>query len=130
MGHDAAGNRAPSATQAWAVAAAADAVQLPTLLAALDDAGPLAANYLRAAVDAVAERTLAAGHKLPHDQLQQFVLDKTHGPRSRRLAFEWLTKIDPAAPDRLIPGFLNDPSLESVPRSGGPARCRCRNWGD
>ncbi len=32
--------------------------------------------------------------------------------RSRRLAFEWLTKIDPAAPGRLIPGFLNDPSLE------------------
>ena len=110
VGHDGAGNRA--ATQAWPIVAAVDAAQLPTLLAALDDAGPLAVNYLRAAVDTVAERALAAGQTLPHDQLQKFVLDKSHAPRSRRLAFEWLAKIDASAPDRLIPGFLNDPSLE------------------
>jgi hypothetical protein len=110
VGHDGAGNRA--ATQAWPVVAAVDAKQLPTLLAALDDAGPLAVNYLRAAVDTVAERALAAGQTLPHDQLQAFVLDRSHAPRSRRLAFEWLAKIDSSAPDRLIPGFLNDPSLE------------------
>ncbi len=56
VGHDGAGNRA--ATQAWAIVAAANAAQLPAILTALDDAGPLAANYLRAATDAVAERTL------------------------------------------------------------------------
>ena len=41
--------------------------------------------------------------------------------RSRRLAFEeWLAKIDPTAPDRLIPGFANDPSLELCRRGRGP----------
>jgi hypothetical protein len=110
VGHAASGNRA--ATRAWAVVAAVDAAQMPKILAALDDAGPLAANYLRAAIDAVAERTLAQGQSLPHEQLQRFVLDTDHAPRSRRLAFEWLAKIDPTAPDRLTPGFLNDPSLE------------------
>ena len=32
--------------------------QLPTILAAIDGAGPLAANWLRAAVDAIAERQM------------------------------------------------------------------------
>jgi hypothetical protein len=110
VGHEAAGNRA--ATKAWAVVAAADARQLPTMLAALDDAGPLAANYLRTAIEAVAERTLAQGQELPQVELEQYVLDRTHSPRSRQLAFEWLAKVDPTAPDRLTPKFLNDPSLE------------------
>jgi hypothetical protein len=110
VGHQAAGNRA--ATQAWAIVAAADTAQMPTILAALDDADPLTANYLGSAIDAVAERALAKGQKLPHDELQQFVLDPAHTPRSRRLAFDWLAKVDPTAPDRLIPGFLNDPCLE------------------
>jgi hypothetical protein len=110
VGHDAAGNRA--AAQAWPIVAAADATQLPTVLAALDDAGPLAANYLAAAIDTVAQRALAQGQKLPQGELERFVLDTAHAARSRRLAFEWLTKIDASAPDRLIPGFLNDPGLE------------------
>ena len=110
VGHNGSGNRA--AKDAWSVVASSDAAQLPRLLAALDDAGPLPANYLRAAIDSVAERTLAAGQKLPHDELQRYVRDTARGPRSRRLAFEWLAKIDADAPDRLVPSFLNDPSLE------------------
>jgi hypothetical protein len=110
VGHEAAGNRA--AKDAWTIVAAANVAQLPMLLASLDDAGPLAANYIRAAIDTVAERTLSEGNKLPHDELERYALDTARGPRSRRLAYEWLAKIDPAAPDRLVPGFLNDPSLE------------------
>lgn len=110
VGHRGAGNRA--AVGAWSIAAASDAGRLPTLLAALDDAGPLPANYLRAAIDAVAERTLAQGHKLPQDQLKRLILDTRHGPMSRRVSYEWLTKVDAAAAERMVPGFLNDPSLE------------------
>jgi hypothetical protein len=110
VGQKAAGNR--EATQAWSVVAGAEAAQLTTILAALDHAGPLAANYLRSAVDAVAERCLARQRELPTTELEEFVRDVSHAPRSRQLAFEWLTKFDTQAPARLIPGFLNDPSLE------------------
>ncbi|HEY5311457.1 MAG TPA: hypothetical protein VIK18_03020 [Pirellulales bacterium] len=110
VGHHAAGNRA--AVGAWSVVAAADAAQLPTLLAALDDAGPLAANYLRAAIDAVAERALAQGQKLPQAALERLILDTSHSPLARRLAYDWLAKVDPAAAERMIPRFLNDPSVE------------------
>src|ERR1700680_1645971 len=51
------GNRA--ATHAWAeLTAQASADQLPVILAAIDGSGPLAANWLRAAVDTVAERQI------------------------------------------------------------------------
>ncbi len=100
------------ASEAWRRLAAAPAEQLPTLLAALDDAGPLASNWIRAAVDAVAERRLQQGGRLPLLALEKFALDTSHHPRARRLAFEWLARVDKSAPDRLIPGLLHDPSVE------------------
>lgn len=100
------------AQEAWPILAAAPASEVPTLLAALDEAKPLSANWLRSAVDAVCEKALADGGKLPNAELEAFALDTEHAPRSRRLAFEWLAKADPTAGDRLIPGMLNDPSVE------------------
>lgn len=105
-----AGNQA--AQQAWPVLASATPEELPLLLEALDDSNPLAANWLRSAVDAMCERTLAAGNKLPSAALEEFVRDTEHAPRARRLAYEWLAKADATASDRLIPGMLNDPSVE------------------
>jgi hypothetical protein len=110
VGNLGAGNAA--AQQAWPVLAAAKADELPVLLEALDDTNPLAANWLRSAVDAVCERTLASGEALPNAALEKFLLDTDHAPRARRLAFEWLAKADATAGDRLIPGMLNDPSVE------------------
>ncbi len=81
------------------------------VLTAMDDADPVAANWLRAAVDAIAERTIAAG-KLPAKDLEEFVLDSRHAGPVRRLAFEWLAKQDATAPERVIPQMLNDPALE------------------
>lgn len=103
------GNQA--AEQAWRELAQSDVKQLPEILAGLDGASPLAANWIRSAVDTVADRALRAG-KLQPAPLEKFVLDRSHTPRARRLAFEWLAKVDAAAPDRLIPGMLDDPSLE------------------
>lgn len=101
-----------AATQAWGEVAAADAAQLPAVLAAIDEAGPLGANWLSAAVQAIADRQLKQGDELPAAELEAFVLDKQHAPRGRRLAFEWLARADATAADRLTPGFLYDPSPE------------------
>jgi len=100
------------AARAWQQLAQADAAQLPEILAGLDGAGPLAANWIRTAVDAIAERQLRQGRPLPAEGLEQFVRDRRHAPRARRLAYEWLLRVDPAAKDRLIPGMLSDPSVE------------------
>jgi len=102
----------PKATKAWLKISTASATDLPAILVAFDDAGPLAANWLRAAVDAIAERQLREGEPLPAAELEAFIRDTEHAPRARRLAFEWLAKFDATAPDRMIPGFLNDPSVE------------------
>jgi hypothetical protein len=110
VGREAQGNRA--AQQAWRELAQADAGVLPDVLAALDAAEPLAANYIRSAIDAIAQRQLASGGKLPADALERFVLDRRHAPRGRRLAYELLTRADATAPDRLLPRMLDDPSVE------------------
>ena len=100
------------ASRAWEQLARADADRLPAILEALDGAGPLAANWIRACVDAIAERQLRSGGELPEAELERFVRDTERVPRARRLAYEWLVRADPTAPDRLIPGMLNDPSVE------------------
>jgi hypothetical protein len=85
---------------------------LVTILAAFDGANPLAANWLRSAFESIADRELRATGKLPQAELEQFILQTQHDPRARRMAFEWLLKVDAGAADRLIPGMLNDPSVE------------------
>jgi hypothetical protein len=89
-----------------------EAKELPLLLAGMDGANPLAMNWIHAAVDGAAERTLRGGKPLPQEQLERFLADKQHNPRARRLAFEWLQRVDPSARRRLISSMLNDPSLE------------------
>jgi len=110
VGPNGAGHR--EAAQAWQKLVQADAQGLPAILAGLDGAGPLGANWIATAADAVAERELQRGAKLPAADLERFVLDTRHAPRARRLAYEWLTRADPSAPQRLLPGMLHDASLE------------------
>jgi len=110
VGPKGAGNR--EARPAWQELTRADARELPTILSGLDDAGPLAANWIRTAVDVIAQRELDRGGKLPAAELERFVLDTVHAPRARRLAYEWLRRVDRSAPRRLLPDMLDDPSLE------------------
>ncbi|MGA2031964.1 MAG: hypothetical protein ABSG68_06900 [Thermoguttaceae bacterium] len=100
------------AAGAWRKVAAADARQLPVILAALDRANPLAANWIATAVDAVAQHQLDRGGPLPTAQLEAFVRDTRHSGRARRLAYEWLVRADKTAPARLVPGMIDDPSPE------------------
>lgn len=107
--HEGKGNAA--AAKAWGVIAAADASALPDILAGMDGANPLAANWLRAAVDAVV--TKAGGSaKLPLDSLVRFLADSKHDPRARRLAFDLVRGADAARADKLLDGMVEDPSVE------------------
>jgi hypothetical protein len=90
----------------------ADGGQLIEILRGMDGAGPLAANWLRGAFETVAAREQRETGKLPADALERFVMDLRHGDHSRRLAYEWLVRIDDKTPDRLLPTMLDDPSLE------------------
>ncbi|MEQ8788451.1 MAG: hypothetical protein RIC55_19230 [Pirellulaceae bacterium] len=89
-----------------------DAEKLPQVLAAMDGVGDLPTNWLRAAAEAIASKQLKAGGELPQKNLETFLADTSHSPRARRLAYELIARVDDTAHDRLIPGMLNDPSLE------------------
>lgn len=106
------GQRHVEATAAWGRLARADAAELTTLLGAMDGANPLAANWIRTAVDAAVERSARQGEALPLEELERFVLDRSHAARARRLAYELLVSHDPEAEQRLIPDMMDDPSLE------------------
>ncbi len=104
------GNR--EAAQAFQQLAKSGPETLPTLLAGLDGANPLAANYLRNAIEAISDRAISQKGKLPVKEIEAYLADTKHDSRARRLAFELLVANDPANRDRLIPGMLNDPSVE------------------
>lgn len=110
VGKEGRGHR--EAALAWRKLTMADGAALPAILVALDEANPLAANWLRSAAETIADRQLDRGCTLPADALEKFVLNVRHNPRVRRFAFELLVKADSTAPDRLIPGMLDDPGAE------------------
>ncbi len=100
------------ATGAWKTVVARGPEAMLPALAAFDGAGPRAANWLRAAVDAIGEKALAAKRPLDAKGLEAFVADRGHDGAARRLAYDWLLRLDPSAPDRLLPGMLDDPGRE------------------
>jgi hypothetical protein len=100
------------AIAAWQTVSQLPAARLPDVLAGMDGGSDLSANWIRAAADAIAQRETAAGIKLPIAELEKFLADTNHSPRARQAAFELIVSSDPAAETRLIPSFLNDPSME------------------
>ena len=110
VGSEGQGNAAASV--AWKKLSTDNASTLVPLLEAMDGANDYALNWLRAAVDTVSGRELAAGHSLPLPELKQFLRATEHNPRARRLAFELVARIEPSTADQLLTGMLNDPSLE------------------
>jgi hypothetical protein len=104
------GGGSARAAQAWKRLADADVGELPALLAGMDGASPLARNWLRAAIDRVLERAAVAKAPLPLKELEAFLRDARHDPQARRLAYELVRGADKDAPERLLPGLLDDPS--------------------
>ncbi|WP_143393933.1 hypothetical protein [Fimbriiglobus ruber] len=110
VSREGAGNEAAAA--AWKTLVAGGTVALFQTLTAFDGADPKAANWLRAAVDAIAEGEHRAKRKLPVDKLESFVNDTARAPAARRIAFELLTEEAPAAATKLLPTLINDPSRD------------------
>lgn len=110
VGSEGSGNQEAGAAWKSLVELGAEAL-MPTLTA-LDDAKPLASNWLRLAAQAIAEKEQQAKRALPTEKLERFVKDSKHGPEGRRLAYELLVREDSKAPERLLPGMVTDPSVE------------------
>ena len=85
---------------------------LEDVLRGFEGASPLAVNWLRGGFEAIADRTLKTGKPLPAVQLEAFVRETRQNAFARRLAYEWLLKVDPSAEQRLLPGMLDDPAGE------------------
>lgn len=109
IGREGAGNAEASA--AWKALVAQGPSALIPILAAIKEEEPVAANWLRPAFEAIAEKALGQG-QLSKDALEKFLSNKAHDGTARRIAYEWLVKLDKTAPDRLLPGMLQDPSSE------------------
>jgi hypothetical protein len=86
-----------------------DAETIPGLLAAMNRAGVVPANWIRGAVSSIAAKT---GGKLPVGPLEAFARDTANRPAGRILAMELLRRSDAAVWERLIPDFLEDPAAE------------------
>jgi hypothetical protein len=132
VGREGSGNAA--AAKAWKALVAAGNAALVPILAAMDDDDLTSSNWLRPAFDAIAEKSLANGKGLPKAELEKFVNDRTHAGSARRVAYEWLVKVDKTAPDRLLPKMLLDPSAElrrdAVARVIAQADALCRKKED
>lgn len=105
-------SRNAEAADAWAEVARASAGELPVVLRAFAGVEPSSANYLFSAASALAEKRLAEGESLPVEALGAFLLDAGQDARARRLALDWLTRVDPAMVEALRPGLLDDPANE------------------
>jgi hypothetical protein len=110
VGREGAGN--VEAARAWKTLVARGPAVLPDLLGAMDDDNLTVTNWVRAAVDTVAESAVKAGKPLPAAELEKFIADTSHSACARRLAYEWLVRIDAKTPQRLLPTMLRDPSPE------------------
>jgi hypothetical protein len=108
VGREGAGSEA--AANAWKELVRRGPEALPEILRAMDNSN--AANWLRTAGDAIAERAAAAGKPLPVEALERFIGQTRHNGAARRLAYEWLCRVDAKTPARLLPGMLQDPSHE------------------
>ncbi len=103
------------AGQAAAVAAIKElqqlpATEIPALLASLNDANPLAANWLRGAIEASFAKAKDAT-ALQAD-LEKFTLNTKQSPTARRLSYELLARLNKAAAEKLISQMQDDPALE------------------
>jgi len=97
---------------AWKALVSQGAAALFPTLEAIDDANPTAANWLRLAVGAIAEAEVKANRPLAAAKLEAFAKGPKYAPSARVLAYELLAAQDSTAPARLLPGFLDDPSID------------------
>lgn len=82
------------------------------ILVAMDKANPLAMNWLRSAVESIVQREQANKTPLPIVALGAYLLDTRHAPEARAFVFDLLSQVEASQAKSLLPGMLNDPSME------------------
>ena len=110
VGREGAGNEAASA--GWKQLVGGGGIALFPTLKAFDGASPTAANWLRSAIDGIAQAEKKAGRKLPTEALIAFVQESQNAPAARRIAFELIADQDKTTSNGLLESMVNDPSLE------------------
>jgi hypothetical protein len=110
VGAEGSGNA--EAAQAWKELVKLGPDAMLPILSAMDANKKTASNWLRPAIDAIGEKALKDKQPLPKDDLEKFVLKTSNPKTGRRIAYEWLVRLDPATPGRLLPGMIQDPSPE------------------
>ncbi|MFM8413116.1 MAG: hypothetical protein ACKOCX_00150 [Planctomycetota bacterium] len=107
--------RAAAGTGQATLAGAADQVamispgEVGMALAALGNATPAGANWLRSGLDRAIERL---GDDVSVDTVAGFATDRSLPPRARALAFTWLEVRDATRAASLLDGMLDEPALE------------------
>jgi hypothetical protein len=85
---------------------------LITILSAMDGANKVACNWLRSVAESAVDRGTSQGQALPVKDLEAFLADRKHSPLGRRFAYELIVSVDPSAEARLLPGCIDDESME------------------
>lgn len=101
-----------AAQEAWKSLAAQPVSELVSVLDGFQGANKLATNWLRGAVDAIAQTALDESTAFPQNDLQKFVIEHDNAPLARLTAYEWLLRVNPEIKESLLPHFVNDSSLE------------------
>ncbi len=110
VGREGTGNEAAAA--GWKAVTGAGPAALIPALSAFDTADATAANWLRAAADAIAGDAKRSGHGLDPQPLLAFAADQGRSPAARRIAYELARERDAAAADKLLLTFIHDKSLD------------------
>ena len=100
------------AARAWKVVVGKGSGALIPTLAAMAGADDRAANWLRSAAEAIVQNADLKRDPIDLGKLEAFVLDPKGPARGRMLAYEWIALTDPKAPDRILPGLLDDPGRD------------------
>ena len=103
------GNGNLALAEDWRVLATANRGELFELLAALDDASPVAANWIVTAADAANARLIDANRPLATERLTEFTLDTRRAFAARRWTLRELIRTVPERTDELLAKLLNDP---------------------
>jgi hypothetical protein len=106
------GAGSPAARAAVDALAQRDAKVLPRLLVAMDTDNPVAANWYRAAYDAIVDRELARSKpEFPLEELRAIVADRQRRGRVRRLALALCDRSQPGYRDAFVRRLLDDPEF-------------------
>ena len=95
---------------AWKTVAAAAVDDVPSILAAFDDATPIGANWLSSAIDRVLEQAASQGEHPVNEMLAAFVGDSKHASLGRETALEILRDRDSDHADAATAALIDDPS--------------------